>query len=310
MLDFAFRIHSDLGLRFNNATVNGSIVPISSVLHTGDIVVINPFKNRFSASHNWFEYLHTPSAKSKLTKFLKTKERKDLLDRSMKLLDEKLKEFQLPALYSKDDRITKQYKNEQFDRVLLQLLDKQFGYYTFLRKIYKDQLADNQVLHDQEKEKKKAMQVVHTPLAETIIVDGDMSIGYFFCPECRPAVGAKIIARSGKDGIKIHRMNCVALQSISYNKLLEAHWVGEQQNIYKFSLKILCDDQPGILLQLFECFSSLRLNITGIHSELHGDGQQYVYLNVDVNNPAKIHFLINELKKRVSSLKIVKKTLD
>lgn len=126
MLDFAFRIHSDLGLTFNNATVNGSIVPISFVLHTGDIVVINAFKNKFSASHNWFEYLHTPSAKSKLTKFLKTKERKDLLDRSRKLLDEKLKEFGLPPLYSKDDRVTKQYKNEQFDKVLLQLLDKQF----------------------------------------------------------------------------------------------------------------------------------------------------------------------------------------
>lgn len=105
-------------------------------------------------------------------------------------------------------------------------------------------------------------------------------------------------------------MSCMALQSVSYNKLLEAHWVGQQQHIYTFSLKILCDDQPGILLQLFECFSVLRLNITGINSELHGDGQQYVYLTVDVNNPAKIQFLINELKKRVGSLKIVKKTLE
>ncbi len=105
-------------------------------------------------------------------------------------------------------------------------------------------------------------------------------------------------------------MSCMALQSVSYNKLLEAHWAGQQAPVYKFSLKILCDDQPGILLQLFETFSELRLNITGIHSELHGENQQYVYLTVDVNNPAKIYFLINELKKRLSSLKIVKKTLE
>ena len=105
-------------------------------------------------------------------------------------------------------------------------------------------------------------------------------------------------------------MNCIALQSISYNKLLEAHRVGQKQNNYKFSLKLLCDDQPGILLQLFEVFSQLRLNITGIHSEMHGKTQQYVYLTVDVNNPSKIHYLINELKKHVSSLKIVKKTLE
>ncbi len=306
VLDFAFRIHTDLGLRFNNATVNGSIAPISYTLQTGDIVVVNAFKSKHTASSNWFEYLHTPSAKSKLTKFLKTKERKHLLDKSLKLLDMKLKELNLPPLYSKEDRITKEYKNEVFDRVLLQLLDKQFGYYTFVRKIYKDILPDK---HLKQKEAKRA-KTSPTPLAETVVVDGDLSIGYFLCPECRPSVGEKIIARSGKDGIKVHRMDCVALQSISYNKLMEAHWVGQQRNTYRFSLKLLCADEPGILLEMFEVFSQLRLNITGIHSEMHGKAQQYVYLTVDVNNPSKIQFLINELKRHVGSLKIVKKTLE
>lgn len=174
MLDFAFRIHSDLGLRFNNANVNGSIVPISAVLHTGDIVVINAFKNKYSASANWFEYLHTPSAKAKLTKFLKTKERKHLLERSTKLLDEKLKEYHLPSLFSKDDRIAKQYKNERLDQVLLQLLDKQFGYYTFIKKLYKDQLPESSPLLQQPK--KKSLTPVYSPLAEIVVVDGDMSI--------------------------------------------------------------------------------------------------------------------------------------
>lgn len=308
VLDFAFRIHSDLGLRFNNANVNGSIVPISALLNTGDIVVINPFKNKYSASANWFEYLHTPSAKAKLTKFLKTKERKHLIERSTKLLDEKLKEYHLPALFAKDDRISKQYKNERLDQVLLQLLDKQFGYYTFIKRLYKDQLPESSPLLQQQK--KKSQTTVYSPLAETVVVDGDMSIWYFLCPECRPTVGEKIIARSGKDGIKIHQMSCVALQSVSYNKLLEAHRAWQQAPVYKFSLKILCEDQPWVLLQLFESFSELRLNITWIHSEIHGQNQQYVYLTVDVNNPAKIYFLINELKKRLSSLKIVKKTLE
>lgn len=306
VLDFAFRIHTDLGLRFNNATVNGSIAPISYTLQTWDIVVVNTFKNKTTASGNWFEYLHTPSAKAKLTKFLKTKERKHLLDKSLRLLDIKLKELNLPALYSKDDRITKEYKNEHFDRVLLQLLDKQFGYYTFVKKIYKDILPDEHLKQKTASREKQKM----TPLAETVVVDWDLSIWYFLCPECRPVAWEKIIARSGKDGIKVHRMNCVALQSISYNKLLEAHRVWQQKSDYNFSLKLLCADEPGILLQMFEVFSTLRLNITGIHSEMHGKTQQYVYLTVDVNNPAKIQFLINELKKHVSSLKIVKKTLE
>ncbi len=156
--------------------------------------MINAFKNKFTGSSNWFEYLHTPSAKAKLTKFLKTKERIHLLDRSLKLLDEKLKELSLPPLYSKDDRITRQYKNTEFDRVLLQLLDRQFGYNAFVKKIYKDLLSDD-VLYQQAEKKKKGSSTF-SPLAQTVVVDGDMSIGYFLCPECRPQVGDKVIARS------------------------------------------------------------------------------------------------------------------
>ena len=103
----------------------------------------------------------------------------------MKLLDEKLREFGMPVLYSKDDRITKEYKNDAFDRLLMQLLDKQFGYYTLIKRIYKDKMSAQ--IAEREPMKKKTTLQVATPLAETVVVDGDMSIGYFFCPECRPS---------------------------------------------------------------------------------------------------------------------------
>lgn len=110
VLDFAFRIHSDIGLKFQHAIVNGGIVNISSKLKTGDIVYIHVFKNKWSASGNRFEHLHTPSAKAKLTKFLKQKEREELITQSVHFLREKIKEFGLPLLYSKQDRISKEYK--------------------------------------------------------------------------------------------------------------------------------------------------------------------------------------------------------
>lgn len=138
--------------------------------------------------------MHTPSAKAKLTKFLKAKERVHLLDKSLKLLDEKLKELSLPPLYTKEDRITKEYKHDAFDRLLIQLLDKTFGYYTLIRKFYKDKLPEQP--SSQHHKKNTTEQKGLTPLAQTVVVDGDMSIGYFLCPECRPQVGDKIIARS------------------------------------------------------------------------------------------------------------------
>ncbi|MBP6085693.1 hypothetical protein KA478_00485 [Patescibacteria group bacterium] len=73
-------------------------------------MVVQAFKNKRSASGNWYEYLHTPSAKSKLTKFLKSKEREQLLQKSQQTLEAKLLEYDLPPLNSKDDLISKEYK--------------------------------------------------------------------------------------------------------------------------------------------------------------------------------------------------------
>lgn len=87
VLDFAFHIHGELGLKFKNALVNNQLKPLSYKLKTGDIVQINTHKDRFSAMRYWVEYLHTPSARSKLLKFIKTQEKLLLL--SQKSQDQK-----------------------------------------------------------------------------------------------------------------------------------------------------------------------------------------------------------------------------
>ncbi len=75
MLDFAFRVHTDVGLKFKNATVNHIIKPINHILKSGDIISINTYKHRYTATKYWLDYLHTPTAKSKLTRFIKQQEK-------------------------------------------------------------------------------------------------------------------------------------------------------------------------------------------------------------------------------------------
>jgi GTP pyrophosphokinase len=93
ILDFAFSIHSDIGLRFKNALVNGQIKPLSYILRTGDIVNINTFKNRYSAVKHWLDYLHTPSARGQLIKYIRIQEREARLDEAIEGLNTYLKTF-------------------------------------------------------------------------------------------------------------------------------------------------------------------------------------------------------------------------
>ena len=93
ILDFAFSIHSDIGLRFKNAIVNGQIKPLSYILETGDIVHINTFKNRYSAVKHWIDYLHTHSAKSQLIKYIRMLDRENRLEESIDGLNAYLKQL-------------------------------------------------------------------------------------------------------------------------------------------------------------------------------------------------------------------------
>lgn len=107
VLDFAFSIHSEIGLKFKNAIVNGQIKPISYRLKTGDIVNINTFKNRYVASKHWMDFLRTPSAKSQLSKYLKTIERDLRLEEVIEQLNHYLKDLGLPLFRSDKDAVQK-----------------------------------------------------------------------------------------------------------------------------------------------------------------------------------------------------------
>ena len=136
VLDFAFRVHSDVGLRFKNAMVNSVIKPIGHKLKSGDVVSVNTFKNKYSATKYWFDYLRMPSAKAKLTRYLRQQEKDIYIEQGKKLLNKKLEKHGLPLLNSDQDRIQKVY-NERFEHLLMQIASKAISSLSILKEIYK-----------------------------------------------------------------------------------------------------------------------------------------------------------------------------
>jgi GTP pyrophosphokinase len=219
VLDFAFRIHTDIGLRFKNALVNGRIVPIDYKLKNGDIVEIKTYKNRYSASKSWLDILYTPSAKAKLSRFLKQLARKELLQLGEKKVNDFLKQYDLPTLYSKQDIISKELGKEELEKVLVNIGEGKESVIKFVKKFY-PQISQE----EKEKSQERKQDLEKENLSGQVIVDIDKKIDYTLCKECNPKPGDKIIARAGKDGIKIHKLDCKALKNVSLDKLIEAHW--------------------------------------------------------------------------------------
>lgn len=310
ILDFAFRVHTDIWLKFKNAFVNGRIVPIDHTLKTGDIVDIHTFKNKFSATSSWLKSLHTPSAKAKLNRFVRQEQRDSIVKEVSDRINERLKEYDLPLLWWKEDLIGKKWKWEEFDRLLLRIRDRQLSITKLIREVYKDSL--HELLQDVEKPKKEISH--HTSDVEEkkkhVVVDIDKDIDVVYCPVCDPQPDDKIIARTWKDGIKIHKTTCDAMLTLDYKKLLEAHRKWELPSTYILRLTIDAYDKPWVLLKILNIFEFLNINLKDIHTwTAQKEWITKVTFDLEFINPSKMYYTMKELQEKKQLLKIGKKEI-
>jgi len=307
ILDFAFRVHTDIWLKYKSGFVNGRIVPLDHTLKTGDIVDIQTFKNKYSATNGRWKYLHTPSAKAKLNRFIRQQQKDVIFKEVSHTINEKLKDLNLPLLGAKGDLIGRKWKWDEYDRLLLKIRDRQISITKLIKDVYQDTLKDLKT--DIEKPIKKSVTWPSTE-QRRVIVDIDKDIDVIFCPDCNPKIGKKIIARSAKDWIKIHALSCSAMSTLDYKKLLEAHRKDYDINTYLLRLTLDVFDKPWALIKILNIFEFLTINVKDIHTkESKKDWVTQVIVDLEFTNPSKMYYTLKELQEKKQLLKVIKKQI-
>ena len=317
VLDFAFSVHSEIWLKFKNAIVNGQIKPLSYILRTGDIVNINTFKNRYSAVKHWLDYIHTPSARGQLIKYIRMQERETRLDEAIDGLNQYLKNLWLPLFRSDSDLIQKLWEPIEVERRLLQVLAKQETYWWLVRAAYPDLQKETQwktfISDTSQFERELKAEVTSAALGKAlstdVIIDNDKLLHCIFCPECNPSPWDKIIWKSGRDGIKIHTLSCKALKTLSYSSLLEAHWKeSDTSTTYVLSIHLKFSPKKLSIIDIIALFSTFSIPI--FKFELwKEEGKTIAKIQWDISNPAKIWFLLADLRQNHPWIEIVSKEL-
>jgi GTP diphosphokinase / guanosine-3',5'-bis(diphosphate) 3'-diphosphatase len=294
ILDFAFRVHSEVGLRFKSGLINGRIVPIDYTLKTGDIVVVQTFRNKYTATRGRSSVLHTPSAKTKLNKYLRQIEYIDIENMVVELINNKLLEYKLPLIDAKDDRIRKVYKGGEFELLINNIYDKHISVLKLIKQVYPDHFEALNALEIQqirENQQKNKLKKILQDTGPRILVDGDIKVDVVLCPECHPQPGTPIIAKSGKQWMKIHALWCKALQTVHYNKLYKAYRFDEEETLYYLRLVLQVDSWKGILMQLLKIFDFYGVLVQSIQSA--GDTLE---VTLEFPNPSKMSYILEDLK--------------
>jgi guanosine-3',5'-bis(diphosphate) 3'-pyrophosphohydrolase len=299
VLDFAFHIHTEVWLKFKNALVNREIKPIWYIPKNGDVIMIQTWKNKYTANKHRVDYLKTPSAKWHLNRYLKTQNREIAIKETIEELNKKLKEMWLSPLRSKEDKIAKMLSPEELEKKILAIMEKKLTYGKIINIAYPELKDIN---------KKTNIQKINN-IKNEVIIDGNSILNYQLCPECRPKIWDKIVAKVWRHEIKIHTLGCKALKTVVYNHLLESHRKWQEINIYQFNIVLGFPKKYTNIMQIMQRLSELNIDLHHVWVKNQDDGTTEMTIESHYKSPGQIDYFIKDLKNYYNFIEVKSKQL-
>lgn len=304
VLDFAFSIHSRIGSTCVSGKVNGRNVSIRHKLSNGDQIEILTSPNQ-SPKQDWLNFVTTSKAKNKIRQSLKEEANKQV-----EIAKEQLK------------RRVKNRKIEINESIMMRLI-KKLGFKTitdFYIKIAEESLDVNSVIdqyldlerketeqHDKHEAISAENYVVYTPETkkdssskEELIIDQNLTgVDYKLAKCCNPIYGDEIFGFVSSQGIKIHRINCPNAHDMFSRfayRVIPAKWSGKSGSTYTVTLRIIGNDDIGIINNLTSIIAKEQgINMRSISIDSN-DGLFQGNMSVTLNNTDMLNGLIKKLK--------------
>lgn len=299
-LDFAFEIHSDVGIRCLGAKVNHKLVPLSYKIKNGDQIEILTSKKQ-KPSEGWLDIVVTAKAKSKIKAALKDEKRKVAIE-GKEYLKLKLEKNKLGFENYTLDKLMNHFKLSSTIELYYLIGNGKIDKTDITKALKVIQPKEEKTTSKKPDAKKSKKQNKHEQAKDNksvlIIGDSDIDMDYQFAQCCNPIPGDAIFGfLTVSDGIKIHRTNCpngIALMSRYGYRIIEARWstpeISETKH-FAAGIKILGIDSPGIISQVSTIISNeLKVNMKSITFQaVHGAYEGSIILElIDTRHLIKI----------------------
>jgi guanosine-3',5'-bis(diphosphate) 3'-pyrophosphohydrolase len=296
-IDFAFRIHTQVGLSTIGAIVNDKIVPLDYELQTGDICKLRTSKNSAGPNENWLKIVVTSNAKSKIRNHL-NKQKRDLLielgladfekelnrrNISVKMTDKIVESlFSAKGAKSIDDLYYEIGKNNISPVNAVNLLGG----------------SENHVTEDDIIKKINERETKAPKGDKNIFVEGldNPSIKLSNC--CNPIPGDEILGYISKgQGIAVHRVTCPNLDNLDSNRYIDVFWGDDQTNEYTVHLEVSTSNRDHLLADLINAVISAKSKVMQVNARVNDTLDASVTLIVTVKNLQQLNQLNANLKR-------------
>lgn len=300
-VDFAYAIHSAVGNKCIGAKVNGKIVPLNTVLNTGDIVEILTTNSGKGPSRDWIKFVKTASARTKIRQYFKKEMKEENIKRGKDMLEREAKR----RGYNLSELLGTAGLNYIMNRYTLSSIDDLyasvgFGGLTTNQIIVKlidyfkrDLLSKNPVA-----EIKTTSTTGKSSSGNGVLIRGydDFLVRLSHC--CNPVPGDKIVGYVSRGrGVSVHCVDCPNVKNMEPERLIEAKWDDVISQNFLASLKIYCENKGGILAAVTTIISNMKISITGAFARSDNDnGTAEITVMLEVKSTDQVEDVIKKLK--------------
>ena len=308
-LDFAYRVHTDVGHRCVGAKVNGKIVPLDYTLQNGDIVDIITSKTG-KPSLDWLNIVGSSESKNKIRNWFKRENKEENIEKGLEALEREAKRLNYSwkelCCDNRIQQVVKQLKsnteNELYaacgyggipvSTVLLRLVE--------LYKKSKEH-EDARKTTEQIIEKLKVQGAKKAKNGTGVLVKGEPGVMVRMAKCCNPVPGDDIIGYITRGrGVSVHRSDCTSLGHTpeDLERMIEVSWDEASSESFHVGIDIQAYDRSGILMEVMAVLSELKITITNMNAKvLENTKNVMINIVVEIRDISQLYFVMTKLRR-------------
>ncbi|MBV8718997.1 MAG: bifunctional (p)ppGpp synthetase/guanosine-3',5'-bis(diphosphate) 3'-pyrophosphohydrolase [Chloroflexi bacterium] len=293
-LDFAYRIHTDVGHKCIGAKVNGRLVALDTKLRNGDIVEIITAKGSRGPSRDWLNpnlgFVHTAHAREKIRQWFRRQQREENIVRGREMVDKALKRLNVDGV--KLDDLASDFKYDKVDDFLAAV-----GY----GDINPDEIGRH-VLSGAEEQRRDPAAIPQFARAAMpmgglrVLGVGDLLTRV--CRSCNPVPGDNIIGYITRGrGVTVHRVDCPSvLNEDEKDRLVSVDWSESDQHVFPVTVRLEAWDREGLVRDVTAILADEKINIIALSAVVHKDQTATVWTTVEVPRLDRLSRIMSRLE--------------
>jgi guanosine-3',5'-bis(diphosphate) 3'-pyrophosphohydrolase len=288
-LDFAYRVHTDLGNKCIGAKVNGRMVPLTYHLNNGDVVEILTTKKEKGPSRDWLSphlgFVNTSHARQKIRAWFKRQERTENIERGREILEKELR--RLGVRLAEREELVKLFKFDSIEDFMAALGDGS---------ISTTQIAQ-QLAAKQETPKPEIPLTAPKPAESGVWVMGAGELATHVAQCCHPVPGDAIIGYITRSrGVTIHCKDCYnVIHEDEKERLIPVEW-GETDSLYPVKVQVEGWDRVGLMRDISALVAEEKVNISSVNLVNHHDHTVTLYFTLETEGLAQLSRLLAKME--------------